>query len=369
MTVFEAINDGRVASEVVHRASPILKAVFANRKKKRFYTSDPARTGKANDGYMITRVNLAQVLESNLDETCIRYGVQAESLKDLGDEGVEVLLSNGETIKADICVGADGINSAIRRMIFPVDTCPLQQFSLECFRGSFTSQTNAYEELLFNGETTAEYFGKNGVKIGIALSGDNSYSWYLFAFPTEVSDTILEASIEQVDQVVSNGGLSHIWEVIKLHMIRTNGRMFRAPVWDRHLLNKWHKNRVIVIGDACHPVLPFIGFGGALAIEDAFELAKLVKRINSEEHLQIDTALGLLCANRLQRVKKVKKLSRDVGEFMATKNAFSAGVRNFLFSILPNFIGDKMFAFLFKYRATWDQSNLQADMKIEKHRV
>ena len=46
----------------------------------------------------------------------------------------------------------------------------------------------------------------------------------------------------------------------------------RWPLFDRPQLSKWHEGRAVLLGDACHPMLPFLAQGAAMAIEDAWAL-------------------------------------------------------------------------------------------------
>jgi salicylate hydroxylase len=62
------------------------------------------------------------------------------------------------------------------------------------------------------------------------------------------------------------------------------GTCFRWALFDRRPLPRWHRGPVTLLGDACHPTLPFLAQGAAMAIEDAAVLARCLDRNGLAEH-------------------------------------------------------------------------------------
>lgn len=85
----------------------------------------------------------------------------------------------------------------------------------------------------------------------------------------------------------------------------------------------WHRGRVLIIGDAAHASTPFMGQGGAMAIEDAVVLGKLV---TSEE--PINTLMTRFESQRYPVCKFVQDASRRVGEAGAMEDPESCEARN-----------------------------------------
>ncbi|GIM89633.1 FAD-dependent monooxygenase [Paractinoplanes toevensis] len=73
------------------------------------------------------------------------------------------------------------------------------------------------------------------------------------------------------------------------------------PLVDRPPAPRWHRGRVVLLGDAAHPMLPFIAQGAAQAIEDAATLARCAGRPDAFAHYE---------ALRRERVGRVTDLSR-----------------------------------------------------------
>jgi 6-hydroxynicotinate 3-monooxygenase len=78
------------------------------------------------------------------------------------------------------------------------------------------------------------------------------------------------------------------------------------PVYDRELLDQWSKGRLVLLGDACHAMLPYMASGAAMAIEDAAILARCLAKFGEDDPGQ---AFEYYQANRLPRTKKVQRIS------------------------------------------------------------
>jgi 2-polyprenyl-6-methoxyphenol hydroxylase-like FAD-dependent oxidoreductase len=80
---------------------------------------------------------------------------------------------------------------------------------------------------------------------------------------------------------------------------------------------KWlHKGRVVLVGDAAHPMTPDLGQGACQAIEDAVVLGECLARSDSD----VDAALAEFKSRRLSRVRRVVKEARLFGTLNAARN-------------------------------------------------
>lgn len=83
----------------------------------------------------------------------------------------------------------------------------------------------------------------------------------------------------------------------------------RWPLFDRMPARRWSVERAVVIGDAAHPVVPFLAQGACLAVEDAAALAKALKLHGRH----VDAALGAFETMRINRAAEVRIASRRQG--------------------------------------------------------
>jgi salicylate hydroxylase len=87
------------------------------------------------------------------------------------------------------------------------------------------------------------------------------------------------------------------------------GGLFTWALFDRDPLSRWSSGPVVLAGDAAHPMLPFLGLGAALGLEDAVVLARSLER-----HALGPFALERYEAARVARCASALRDSRTQGE-------------------------------------------------------
>jgi salicylate hydroxylase len=99
-------------------------------------------------------------------------------------------------------------------------------------------------------------------------------------------------------------------------------RLARGPdlikwgLFVRPPLDRWSVGRIALLGDAAHPILPFLGLGAALAIEDAIVAARALDAVPP-----IEAALECYRATRKERVERVRRASIRQGDILQTAGA------------------------------------------------
>jgi salicylate hydroxylase len=93
--------------------------------------------------------------------------------------------------------------------------------------------------------------------------------------------------------------------------------IFKWPVFERDLIEEWTEGPVALLGDAAHPMLPFLGIGATLALEDAVLLGRSLAEAPGQSPgapCDIASALRHYAARRVPRVAEVSEASRRQGE-------------------------------------------------------
>ena len=80
----------------------------------------------------------------------------------------------------------------------------------------------------------------------------------------------------------------------------------------RNALSKWSRDRLVLLGDAAHPMLQYAGQGAAQALEDACALTDIYKKYGLSK---IDTIFREYEQERIPRTSKVVQFARDIGIF------------------------------------------------------
>uniref|UniRef100_A0A7S1L894 FAD-binding domain-containing protein n=1 Tax=Alexandrium catenella TaxID=2925 RepID=A0A7S1L894_ALECA len=257
------------------------------------------------------------------------------------DKGVTVKLADGATVEADILVGADGIWSAVRSQMYKEG--PVKEFAPD----KKTRQGCRYSGYtVFAGETVlklGDYY-ECGYKVYIGPKryfvtsdvGDGRIQWYAFlAQPPgtkKAGDTWEGAggsAKEGADVIEYLKSLHEGWssEVFQVLDNTPAESVEQRDLYDRlpEFLRSWAEGSTVLIGDAVHPMMPNLGQGGCQAIEDAYELAKALRAVQtySGSFTTIDEYRGALqdfYRSRVPRVSAISLLSGIASDLIV--NAF-----------------------------------------------
>ena len=183
------------------------------------------------------------------------------------ESSITAVLDSGEEVSGDLLVGADGIHSAIRTRI--------------------------------NGEDKPRYTGNVAWRVVVPVSALGQYA------PPETASVWVGSRRHAVTYRLRRGSLANLvgvveckerlieswtatgareqalkdfkgWSPVIRTILEKAETLNRWALYDRDPLPKWVDGRAVLLGDACHPMLPFLAQGAVMAIEDAYVLARLV---------------------------------------------------------------------------------------------
>ena len=122
-------------------------------------------------------------------------------------------------------------------------------------------------------------------------------------------------------------------------------QILENEITERPVLREWHKDRVVLLGDAAHAMTPNLGQGAAMAIEDAWELARCLKGAPV-----IEDSLSNYGRHRRMRVRLVQWASRFVGLAIQAESPLLCGLRDNLVRFTPDAVAQASLYWLFKPR-------------------
>jgi 2-polyprenyl-6-methoxyphenol hydroxylase-like FAD-dependent oxidoreductase len=227
--------------------------------------------------------------------TNVRLGVTVSRFTQTGD-GVNVTFSDGSMGRYDLVVGADGVNSDMRKRIFPHAAAPK-------FTGQGCWRAVAPRPSEIGG--THVYLG-GPVKVGVnPVSRTEIYMFVLQHVPDNpwIPETELHKPLARL--LESFGGT-----VAKVRDgLGPQSRVVYRPLEKLLLPAPWHLGRVVLIGDAAHATTPHLAAGAGIGFEDALVLAEEVSG-NGD----IETALARFTRRRFERCRMVVENSALLGE-------------------------------------------------------
>ena len=249
----------------------------------------------------IHRADLHQVLleaaRARLGADAVVLGSKCVALEE-GAARVVARFENGASAEGCCAVGADGIHSAVRKLLFPGEGPPGYQ-GINMWRG-----TTRRKPFLSGGSMVVASWLEVGkmviypIRDAIDAQGNQLVNWVAeIQSPRHVlQDWSLKGRLEDFYPTFADWRFDWL-DVAGL--LRDADMILEYPMVDRDPLPWWSRGRVTLLGDACHSMLPFLAQGAVMALEDGFVLARCLSQFSPDE------ALARYERARLSRTTKV----------------------------------------------------------------
>jgi 2-polyprenyl-6-methoxyphenol hydroxylase-like FAD-dependent oxidoreductase len=222
----------------------------------------------------------------------IRRGSTAARLEDDGAR-VRATFSDGREGSFDLVVGADGIYSQTRLMIFPDAAGP--EFTGQAVWRYNLPRPAGFDALhVYNGPT------------GVGLVPMSQELIYLYATTPEPDDPSFATAGLAARMRERLAGCAPAIREIASRIVDDAGVVYR-PLETIFLTGPWSKGNIVLLGDAVHATTPHLGQGGGMAIEDAVVLAEELAR-----HDEPQAAFAAYRARRFERCRYVVEKSLEI---------------------------------------------------------
>lgn len=213
------------------------------------------------------------------------------------DDGVKVGLADGSWVSGEVVIGADGVHSRIRATLFNDDN---PRFS-GCLAWRGVIPANDLPEYL------REPVGNNWIGPGA----------HVIHYPLRRGELvnfvgIVERDDWQVESWNEAGKTEEClrdfegWHADVQTMIKSIATPFKWALMVRAPMAAWTVGKVTLLGDACHPTLPFLAQGAAMAIEAGYMVARALDANHCPEH-----ALKRYEAARMERTSRIVRGSAE----------------------------------------------------------
>lgn len=264
--------------------------------------------------YNIHRADLVQILSDAVPAESKRLGARCVAVSQ-DARGVEAKLANGETVRGDLLVGCDGIHSVVRQHLRGQE----QKHFANILMWRSLIPAERLEGL--NLEERGNYwFGPGRTLITYWVRPKNLYS-ILASVPAQ------EVTRESWDE---SGDISEMLRSFEdaepraRKMLEQCQSAFITGMYYRDPIDSWSSGRITLLGDAAHPMVPFLAAGAGQSIEDAWTLARVLSRRQDD----VPGALKEYEQRRLPRTTRIQAGARAVVKLMHETEANRIRDRN-----------------------------------------
>ena len=247
--------------------------------------------------YHFHRADLLSVLSEALPAGVLQTGRRCVGAIQ-NESGIRVDFEDGSSIEGDVLVGADGIHSTIRRTLFG-DERPRFSGNV-AYRGLAPVERIAHLDLPHVG---SNWWGPHGHFVHYFVAGGRFLN---FVAVSEQANWERESwtdrgSIDDARRCYEG------WHPQIHTILNAVDETFKWALFDRAPLERWSVGRITLLGDACHPMLPYMAQGAAQAIEDGATLAACLEGISGTD---IAPALARYEALRKPRTASIQAAAR-----------------------------------------------------------
>ena len=230
-------------------------------------------------------------------------------LKDINTKQNQICLKNGEFFKVRHIAACDGIKSICHKIESAINYNP-KYSGYTVWRAIFESkQTSINFHLGPNFHVVSYPVDSNRVSFVAALKNDNKFkeSWKEKGTIDDLLDDVPPRIIDKYKPIKES-------------------KIYKWGVYIRPQIEFLFKKNITYLGDAAHPIVPFIGQGGCMALEDAYAFGYLLSKHNND----IEIAQKNYQELRLKRIKSIHKSSLFQAKLNHLTNPFLVRLRNIL---------------------------------------
>ena len=246
----------------------------------------------------VHRGDLHALQVSALQPGTLHFDKRLTAIVDDGS-GVDLTFADGTRARADIAVGADGINSRIRETLLGEEK--------PNYSGWVGHRALLDKDVLrktgFDFEACVKWWTDDRHMMVYDTTADGREYYYVTGVPHPAWDfdgAFVPSSREEMREAFVG------YHPIVQTLIDATTEVTKWPLLNRNPLPLWSEGRLVLLGDACHPMKPHMAQGAAMAIEDGAMLARCLTETGLSDH---STAFRLYEANRRERASRVQAVS------------------------------------------------------------
>lgn len=298
----------RFAARPTHRISRMWDT---GEETSRLEMADAAERQYGAPQLTIHRADLLSALAEAFPLEHVQFGKRAERASRQGDATV-LNFADGTQARMDVLIGADGIHSVVRNTLFGQEH---PRFTgVVAFRAVVPATSVAYVP---NIQAFTKWWGPTPQSQIVTFPLNRGEDIFIFA--TTAQDNWHEESWTTPGSVTELRESYADFHPDARALLDACDEVLKTALYERDPLPYWTENHMALLGDACHPMMPFMAQGAGQAIEDAVVLARALSEVQALA--EVDSALTGYQQARMERASQIQVGSRGNQWLKAGGNA------------------------------------------------
>jgi 6-hydroxynicotinate 3-monooxygenase len=244
------------------------------------------------------RGDLHSALAGAVPDEMIHLDHRVVGIDQRPDRGVKLTFANGKSVEADAVVASDGVHSFVKEQLFGKDE--------PNFTGRIAYRT-VFPAALLNGyeiDDCTKWWGPDRHIVIYYVKPDRSEVYFVTSQP-EPGFTV-ESWSAMGDVKELRKAFEDFHPQVR-HVLAACPSVHKWALVDRNPQPHWSKGNITLLGDACHPMTPYMAQGAAMAIEDAAMLSRCLGDVDRDG---VEAAFRRFEATRKPRTSRVQLSSR-----------------------------------------------------------
>jgi 6-hydroxynicotinate 3-monooxygenase len=228
----------------------------------------------------------------------VHFNKRLTAIDDSGDD-VCLTFSDGATVRADLVIGADGINSKIREVLLGEEK--------PTYSGWVAHRSLVKAEKLkkynLDFEDCVKWWSEDRHMMVYYTTNKKDEYYYVTGVPEadpKIEGAFVDSSKEEMFETFTG------YHDTVQALIESTDVVTKWPLKNRNPLPLWSRGRLVLLGDACHPMKPHMAQGACMAIEDAAILMRSLVETGLDDY---EEAFKIYENSRKERATKVQTIS------------------------------------------------------------
>ncbi|HET6217500.1 MAG TPA: FAD-dependent monooxygenase [Acidobacteriaceae bacterium] len=270
----------------------------------------------------ILRGDLARVFhEATHDTTEYIFGDSVANLEE-SEAGVNVTFLRGGQRPFDLVVGADGLHSKVRSVVFGDEAKFVRH--LGYYVSIFTIPN------YLNLDRSGLYYGTLGKKVGIFSGRDGGEAKASFFFASEPLE-YGRGDVEKQKRVLRQNFAQEGWEVPRLMEMMNQAPDFYFDSVSQVKMDRWSQGRSVLLGDAAYCASPLSGMGTGMAVVGAYVLAGELMETDGDCGVAFERYESLM----RDFVKRCQEIADGGTDWFVPRTRFRLWLSNQMWRVLP----------------------------------